>query len=283
MSYQTYCAQHYLEVYQSIFSPAAQNGLSEPKQDALERAAQKEAMKRTIISAMTEYPDEEPAELWKAVHAAHVERKSGINDLPTITQVLSAEQSWKKSSGHAFEEMVVILGNQALEEYGISLCLQKKLNSMVRDNELSNEERDIEWLRQQIQASNFDLYAIVEDGGQKCVFGCIQAKTSIRDRVTRDREPSTHAMEAFFWSIAICLDGAFLALPKFQSMVNGGTANFPGNGWHGMYVFSRLYEGGRIYPLTREFEPLKRHAQVAAGHWLRQRQWLDAQWTPSVS
>jgi len=33
-------------------------------------------------------------------------RKSGISDLDTINKVISADQSWKKSSGHAFEEMV---------------------------------------------------------------------------------------------------------------------------------------------------------------------------------
>ncbi len=283
MNSSEFCIKQYTETYKSVFSHVAESSRKASKRDILEREAQKEAMKITIISAMEKYPDEEPAELWKAVQAAHIDRKSGIADLNVITSVISAEQSWKKSSGHAFEEMVVVLGNRALEEHGISICLQKKLNSMISNNEISNQVQDIKWLKKNIQDSTFDIYAFIENSGQKFVFGCIQSKTSIRDRVTRDREPSTHAMENFFWSVAICLDGEFLKLPKFKSMVNGGTANYPSNGWHGMYVFSKLYKGDRIYPLTKELEPLKEHAKQAANQWLKQRQWLNSKWRPPVS
>jgi len=203
-----------------------------------------------------------------------------IDEIDVVNRVVSAEQSWKKSSGHAFEETAVALGNKALEKHSISLCLQRDLYNMITQDELSNQPRDIKWLNQQIQSSSFDLFAIVDNDNGKFVFGCIQAKTSIRDRVTRDREPSLHAMEAFFWSIAICLDGAFLALPKFQDMVNGGTADYPHNGWHGMYVFSRLENGGRIYHLDRELEPLRVHAKQAAEQWIKQRQWLAYKWKP---
>lgn len=149
---------------------------------------------------------------------------------------------------------------------------------MIRDKKIHNETLDITWLKEQIKASSFDLYSTVTKDDQEFVFGCIQAKTSIRDRVTRDREPSMHAMEAFFWSVAICLNGAFLSLPKFRDMVNGGSPSFPENGWHGLYVFSKNYEGDRIYPLGNNLSTFASHAKQASDHWLSQRQWLNYKW-----
>jgi len=67
-----------------------------------------------------------------------------------------------------------------------------------------------------------NLFTIVNMDDKWYCFGCVQSKTSIRDRVTRDREPSLQAMQSFFWSTAVVLDGDFLRLPKFVSMVNGG-------------------------------------------------------------
>ena len=102
---------------------------------------------------------------------------------------------------------------------------------MIKAGELSNEPRDINWLKEQVRSGVFDLYAVIEkDNGKKFCYGCIQSKTSIRDRVTRDREPSLQAMRSFFWSVIIVLDGDFLRLPKFIAMIDGGTSEYPNNG-----------------------------------------------------
>ena len=193
--------------------------------------------------------------------------------------MISADQSWKKSSGHAFEELIKVLGTAALQSNGIEIVLQRDLNTLIKDGKLDNEVRDIAWLKEQIRASIFDLYTIVRttDGRRFC-YGCIQSKTSVRDRVTRDREPSMQAMQAFFWSTIIVLDGDFLKLPKFISMVNGGTTEYAENGWHGMYVFSEAYSQDRIYPIDLDFKNFKEHAVIAARYWLTQRQWFNAQW-----
>ena len=192
--------------------------------------------------------------------------------------VLELNDDWKKSSGHAFEEVVKILANAALNGTGIEILLQRDLNTVVKAGELANEPRDLSWLKEQIKASVFDLYATFLDGGKRFCFGCIQSKTSIRDRVTRDREPSMVAMRSFFWSVAIVLDGDFLKLPKFKAMVNGGTSEYAENGWHGMYVFSDKYVGGRIYPIHVDFGKFADHAKNAAQYWKTQRQWFDAGW-----
>lgn len=249
------------------------------KVDEIERHAQKEAIKASVLKTMEKYPQIEPALIWKSIYEIHVHRKSGIGDSETIEKVISADQSWKKSSGHAFEEMIKLLSNDALAGSGIEILLQRDLNTIIKANELSNEPRDISWLKEQIKGSVFDLFATytLEDGRRYC-FGCIQSKTSIRDRVTRDREPSLAAMQSFFWSTVIVLDGDFLKLPKFKAMVDGGSAEYPDNGWHGMYVFSERYSGNRIYSMHVNFQKFATHAKKAAEYWKTQRQWFDKKW-----
>jgi hypothetical protein len=250
--------------------------LSEQK----EREAQKYAIKEAAKYYFAELPEEDKGYIWNGVYAAHVARKAGVLITPEVAnKVISADQSWKKSSGHAFEELVKELANASLSDTGIEVILQRDLKKLWDGRRIQNDERDMAWLLPQIQGSVFDLFLIKE---QK-VFGCIQSKTSIRDRVTRDREPSTYAMANFFWSVAFVLEGDFLKLPKFQSMVNGGSIEFPHNGWHGLYAFS-LPEGsenGRIHLLDAKLSIFKKHAIAAANDWFGQkRQWFDGSWEP---
>ena len=136
---------------------------------------------------MKKFPEVEASIIWRAVYETHINRKSGISNSELIAKVISADQSWKKSSGHAFEEMIKLLGNKILAENGIEIILQRDLNNLIKETRISNEPRDISWLKEQIKASIFDLYAVINFEGKKFCYGCIQSKTSIRDRVTRDR------------------------------------------------------------------------------------------------
>jgi hypothetical protein len=286
-----YCAQVYADIYASEkarltakFVATSRSGeLSDEKSNKIETAAQKEAIKTTIVEGMRAYSAVETALIWRAVYETHVHRKSGVDNADTITKVVAADQSWKKSSGHAFEEMCKILGAEALREHNIEIILQRDLNTLIKAGELDNEPRDVSWLKEQIKASVFDLFAIVHKVEKQYCFGCIQSKTSIRDRVTRDREPSMRAMQSYFWSTVIVLDGDFLKLPKFVSMANGGTSEYKHNGWHGMYVFSESYTQGRIYPTDLDFKNFKEHAIKAANYWLTQRQWFNMDWIAEVT
>ena len=284
--YYNYCLTTYQEEYSRCFDELKanhKNGLiSEKQSEEFDREAQKSAIRISITKALRKYPDEPVAELWSAIYRAHLFRKSGISDLETISKVISAEQSWKKSSGHAFEEMVKELASLALYGTGVEIILQRDLNTLIKANELANEPRDISWLKEQIKANIFDLYGVLTIDDKKYCFGCVQAKTSIRDRVTRDREPSIHAMQSFFWSVVFVLDGDFLRLPKFVSMINGGSEEFRENGWHGMYVLSVKETNQRIYPLNMDFEIFKSHALQAAEQWQKRRQWFDSKWIASA-
>ena len=252
-------------LYDEALASSRSGIVSEEKLAKIETEAQKEAIKKSCQ---------------RTFQAIRIDiNKSGIDDADTIARGVSADQRWKKSSGHAFEEMIKFLGTSALEGTGIEIILQRDLNILIKAGEIANEPRDISWLKEQIKASVFDLYAVVtKDDGRKFCFGCIQSKTSIRDRVTRDREPSLQAMASYFWSTVIVLDGDFLRLPKFVHMVNGGTTEHPTNGWHGLYVFSEQYTDGRIYATDLDFKNFKEHAVQAAQYWLTQRQWFDNNW-----
>lgn len=274
MNYSIFCR----DFYKTKFEEALQ-ALKNIKTQDKETIAQKKAIIDTIQEAMIRFPEIETALLWEAIYSAHVHRKSGLNDSEIIKNVISADQSWKKSSGHAFEEFIKTHATEALKSNGIEIVLQRDLNVMIRKNELNNANKDIIWLKSQIKNNIFDLYSIVtKDNGEKYCFGCIQSKTSIRDRVTRDREPSINAMNAYFWSTIIVLEGHFLSMPKFKGMVNGQTDEFHDNGWHGMYVFSSLYTEDRIYQTDLHFSTFKEHAIQAAKYWLTQRQWFNGDW-----
>ena len=280
--YYNFCLTTYQNEYSRCFNELKANHkngqISEKQSEEFDREAQKSAIRISITKALRKYPDEPVAELWSAIYRAHLFRKSGISDLETISKVISADQSWKKSSGHAFEEMVKELASLALYGTGVEIILQRDLNTLIKANELANEPRDISWLKEQIKSNIFDLYGILTIDDKKYCFGCVQAKTSIRDRVTRDREPSIHAMQSFFWSVVFVLDGDFLRLPKFVSMINGGSEEFRENGWHGMYVLSVKETNQRIYPLNMDFEIFKNHALQAAEQWQKRRQWFDSKW-----
>ena len=184
------------------------------------------------------------------------------------------DQSWKASSGHAFEYMTKELANLALYDTPIKFLLQKDLSTLLKAGELANDPRDIAWLEKQVEVDNFDLFVVAEKDDETYCFGCVQCKTSIRDRVSRDRELSSEAMRAFFWSISLVLDGTQLKTPKYIAMVNGGQTTFRDNGWHGMYDLSNTIPGGRIYTLDMDFAIIKNHALQAYKAWSEQRQWF---------
>lgn len=279
-----FCVRTYLDCYQAEYdrlfselSDKAKTAVKGRQRDDIETSAQKFAIKQTIIEGMRKFPNHISV-LWHSIYEAHVFRKSGVAVLRVIQNVVSADQSWKKSSGHAFEEMIKELATMAMGNLPVRFILQRDLNTLIKAGEIANEPRDISWLKEQIKGNIFDLFAITTIGDKTYCFGCVQCKTSIRDRVTRDREPSIHAMDSYFWSVVFVLDGEYLRNPKFQHMVNGGSKEFPTNGWHGMYDVSASFNIGRIYPLDLDFNVLRKHSEKAVDDWIHRRQWFNREW-----
>ncbi len=133
---------------------------------------------------------------------------------------------------------------------------------MLKEGRIGNEKEDC--LEDLAKSDDFDIYALVDFNGMNYVFGCLQAKTSIRDRVGRDRDFSIPVMEKHFWSVAVVLDGKYLSMPKFEHMVNGGgETQYRENGWHGMYVMSNIVSNDRIYH-DRDLELLYRRFKTGS-------------------
>lgn len=279
--YFKYCLKEYEKEYKRYFKRMLEEkgeNVTDNIKEEIDKEAQKSAIRVAIINSLKEFNGASVKELWTDIYRVHLFKKSGISDANVISKVISADQSWKKSSGHAFEEMVKELATFSLNTDDIDVVLQRDLNTLIKAGEINNQPRDISWLKEQIKGNIFDLYCILNKDGKKYCFGCVQAKTSIRDRVTRDREPSLHAMQSYFWSVVFVLDGDFLKLPKFQYMVNGGSEEFKTNGWHGMYAVSEQTQNDRIYPLDINFRIFAEHAKRAAKYWMEQRQWLNEDW-----
>lgn len=252
MDYTEFCKSTYNFTYQQKYEEYLDGRTSIAAKESSERRAQHEAIIFAFQSAVEEYSaSANVTDIWNAIYRAHLFRKidiTNINDIDetVVDAIISGAQSWKKSSGHVFEDYVCRATKDRLARHNIRFVLQRDLTQMLADGLIANDPSD--HIEDVVRSDNFDIYAIVNVNGKNIVFGCVQAKTSIRDRVGRDREFSARIMERNFWSVAVVLDGTYLAMPKFEKMVNGGgTTQYTENGWHGMYAMSNAEEKDRIY------------------------------------
>ncbi len=275
-NYKDFCFNEYNHLFAKYVLSSTLKKVEDKRKEA-----QKRAIKESLVNAISNFPDIEPSEIWKNIYVTHVYNISKIVDHEVISAVISADQSWKKSSGHAFEEMIRDLANPFLNQHNITIVLQKELSILLNQNRVLNRNPDIEWLKTQVKKSIFDLYLAIQIDESYEIYGCIQSKTSIRERVKGDREPSITAMEKFFMSVAIVLDGSFLRMPKFIDMVNGNTPDYQLNGWHGMYVFTNLeLETDRIHGIDITMEKFVKDVIAGAKFWKEQRQWFNHTWKP---
>jgi hypothetical protein len=251
--------------------------------DDRRKRAQKFAIKQTVVTAMARFQTQDPGVIWRFVQFAHVHQMTGIDDLEVLDKVKRAEQGWKSASGFAFEEMVKEIGGPLLMEHGLEIIQPKELVALFEAGRISNRKPDIERIKHWKKTSIFDLYIAMREGDAREIFGCIQTKTSIRDRVTRDREPSINAMKDHFFSIGVVLEANMLSMPKYRGMVAGGTQEFAINGWHAFYAFSDdlLLENERIHLIGLGMEKFVEHACAAAKKFREERQWLDEKWNPA--
>lgn len=279
MSYEKYCKNTYKRKYNIEYSRIIGKRTSAKALLEAEREAQKIAIESTFKLAIKKYPNENPADLWSAIYLAHLLRKAGQNiKADVIKAVISADQSWKKSSGHAFENYIAETVNPALKKKDLQLLLQKDLQILLKEGKIANKGPALEWLKEEVEKDVFDLYALCEFQKEKYVYGVIQSKTSIRDRVSRDREPSIIAMKKPFWSVAVTLNGDFLKGDKFKGMVNGGTNTYQQNGWHGMYALSNTKNDDRIYLVDSKLSLFVDHAIQASQIFVSSQKTFTEKW-----
>ena len=178
--------------------------------------AQRKAIDKALVESLLKYSPQVPeSDIWNEIGMVH---KLNVAQLDTfgipqdqqadiIERCLSAHQSWIKSSGHSFERYISNIESDILKKNEIRFILQSELTYMIRHNLLANTKDDINGLKS--WGKDFDLYAIQSVHGDTHVFGCIQSKTSIRDRVGRDVTFSRNAMDNLFL-VCCCYTGWFL-------------------------------------------------------------------------
>ncbi len=198
----------------------------------------------------------------------------------TITNTLSADQSWNTSSIYALEE-IRELANPSLAQHGIEMLPQRQLNLLLNQNKISNQEPDIEWLMKQVKLNIFDTYLAISKDGKFKIYGGVQTRTGINDNGIEDRQQSIFAMNKFFMSVSIVLDGTNLENPIIKNLVNGCEFDNQINGWHGVYVLSnREIENDRIHSIDVSLENFVRDVIEGAKFWTEQRQWFNHTWKP---
>lgn len=283
--YKLFCRDLYKRTWKQEFLVEVQNKTTAASKQAARLAAQRKAIDKVLVESLLKYSPEVPeSEIWNEIGMVHKVNVAELSDFgieedkqaEVISRCLSAHQSWIKSSGHSFERYISNTQNDDLQKNEIRFVLQSELTKMIKENALTNIPEDIEGLSS--WGKDFDLYAVQSVHGDTHVFGCIQSKTSIRDRVGRDVTFSHNAMEGLFWSVAVTLDGDFLNMPEFIHMVNGG-GSYGKNGWHGMYAMSGIKnQNGRIYKVDDSLELFVEHSIEAAKQFIRDRRQLNEKW-----
>lgn len=285
--YIVFCRDLYKEIWEKEYIIECKDKETVSARQTARLCAQRRAIDKVLIEALLKYsPNVSESDIWKEIAMTHKLNVAELADFnipkeqqaDVIKRCLSAHQSWIKSSGHSFERYISNISNEMLVKNEIKFILQSDLTTMIKENRLTNTPEDIAGLRS--WGKDFDLYSIQSVHGDIHVFGCIQSKTSIRDRVGRDVTFSQNAMDGLFWSAAITLDGTFLNMPEFIHMVNGGLS-YKSNGWHGMYAMSGIDKSNdRIYKVDDTMKLFVEHAVEAAKQFISDRRKLNAKWKP---
>lgn len=275
----------YKDIYTKAWDRAYHAECQGKNPQSAKLAAQRNAIDSTLVASLLHYANTvSEDEIWKNISLVHKLHVASLSDFgipesmqaDVLERCLSAQQSWNKSSGHSFERYIARTASDELQENEIRFILQSDLTKMIKEGSLTNTPDDIRGLNS--WGKDFDLYAIQSIHGDVHVFGCIQSKTSIRDRVGRDVNFSRNAMDGLFWSAAVTLDGSFLNMDEFKHMVNGG-GSYPVNGWHGMYAMAGISESnGRIYKVSDTLDLFIKHAVKAAKQFIADRRMLNASW-----
>ncbi|AIW42382.1 BsaWI family type II restriction enzyme [Paenibacillus polymyxa] len=237
----------------------------------------RECISKTMEFLVKQYPYIQPYEIWKSIEKAHIiSFISGSISLPSVvlntSQLIdfllngetlqafsSAGQSWKRASGVAWEDFIsrnLLLSNEDVE---IKILTPVEMGLLLHGNALannigdpitlafpSNEEAKKEYedfLNKILNDKNFDLFLVyyVPFTKEWKLFGLIQCKTSIRDRIKINMKSSEEAMGRSLWSIVIAMDSDRFTR---SGQYNKGAKE----SWNGFYVLDNKEEtDGSIY------------------------------------
>ena len=177
------------------------------------------------------------------------EAETGLSKEQMI-KAISADQKFKRMSGELYEFMVKEENNKLLKEIKTysKFYFPKEVRNLIENKSIKNNESDIELIKMWIKSRTFDLFLLREDKEGYVVYGVVQCKKSIRERVGRDREPSMKAMKNGFFSILISSHDEALGREKtkMREMFSGGGDHYQKKGWDFAYFEKILLETKNI-------------------------------------
>lgn len=220
-----------------------------------------EELSFVIDKAIQNHNIEDKQKLFAVIEEVAKERTSGLN-VEQIKLAKSADQKWLNISGLAYERIIKNEINNEFQDEIIALT-SSEVGQMLKENLILNSENDKNLLATWVKGKTFDLFIGKNISNRTIkIFGVVQCKKSIRERVSRDREPSLFAMENGFWSILIASDGGALGskTTKAREMFNGNGVHFEKNGWDSAYFENLSFESGRIFFKERLFKDIKNNS-----------------------
>lgn len=272
MSLMSDCEKEYAAAYNAEYAIQAMK--KRKSDDNKKKDARKAALDAAYANVLVAYSAQissgtvDSKDIWNCLAVIHKRYAADLGSLgipanmqdQVIARVEAARQSWVRMSGLRFEDLVLqaVNANPRVINWNVKIMYPKDVRQLITAGKLNNDQDDINFIER--AGDRFDLYVVQEIMSNLYVVGCIQNKTSIRDRVDRDTSFSQQAMEKHFWSAGVALDGEFFTNPLYQQMVNGKANSMHEiNGWHGMYVLANVSDNDRIYKDDNTFKVLIDH------------------------
>ena len=159
--------------------------LSQPQNKVKNR----DAIADAFMHGLERCPDINPSDLWH-----HVIYREYVRTLANVRRVNDPQQSWKRSSGDAFEIFLRNYYNPRLAKYGVRLLA-------LFDTQGKTALRDM-GIHEEVGSSKLDLSIRSETA----IIGGIHAKTSFAERITDDEPASTAMMRKGYLSALVTLD-----------------------------------------------------------------------------
>ncbi|EFO81982.1 BsaWI endonuclease [Oscillochloris trichoides DG-6] len=190
-----------------------------------------EALAKTFATLISNFSTIDRGTIWAILQKTHLHLFSNtLIPSKIIENIISAHQSWAKTSGTAFERFIANHLSNIIPD--LTVVKPSDLATLKTKHSIKNIDK-------LIGRSEDDLMVVYKDINNMYLIGVIQAKTSVRDRIKMDASHSQIMLRAGLWSAHITIDpDNFLGKPKFRELADG--VSVLGAVWHGVYKLSSI-------------------------------------------
>ncbi|EST12005.1 BsaWI family type II restriction enzyme [Sporolactobacillus laevolacticus] len=293
------------KVYEKLFQVSIQAHSGGKINKAIIGQSRREAISDSFAELLQLYPDLQPFKLWRELEKAHVasfiKENMEMSELPqnpndfidflldsdVLKTFMSAEQSWRRSSGVAWENFITKNLLLSSDKIKIKIFTPTEMKLLVKGDiidggilAIPKKQEYISFIKKILAEMNFDLFLAeyVPSFEQWRLFGLIQCKTSIRDRLKINMKSSEEAMEHNLWSIIIAMDSdGFTRSGQYNSCAK--------KSWNGFYVLDNAIKtDSSIFYGNTEYmhELIGDHCKQVLQSLLMDTSSINSSWRPKV-